>query len=172
MTCIQIMGSAALSLLVANSLVWAAMPESPLFSPFSSAKQALGGGCVGSGSPTPSKEILAKTVLSNTFQPTVGNEENRQLLAPLIECDGCSVMINTYQYWCKMRPPGTECWGGPAWGTFEVRRVYKEYNCPGNKTAICCGEWTDDGCCNSSGDEPICVPSTGYYKCQETPNCP
>jgi hypothetical protein len=85
-------------------------------------------------------------------------------------CNEC-VFINYYeQFWCILRPPGTDCSGPfPWWNNFEYSRWVGVFDCGEAGLRIFCHGWTDSGCCNNSFSEPSCQGWGATESCLMTP---
>lgn len=115
--------------------------------------------------PVTADQLLAELVLGRDAQAEA-------MLLPTIQCLNCIPMGSTEQYWCVLRPPGTDC--SPSWpwnNNFERKRWLYWYDCPGDDIGICCSAWQDDGCCNSSDEEPPCSGGGATHRCSEVA-CP
>jgi hypothetical protein len=94
------------------------------------------------------------------------------MFLPTIPCINCIPIDSTEQYWCVLRPPGTDCSPSLPWNNnFERKRWLYWYDCPGDDIAICCSPWQDNDCCNWSDEEPPCSGGGATHRCSEVA-CP
>ena len=96
----------------------------------------------------------------------------KAMLLPTIQCVNCIPIGSTTQYWCVLRPDGTDCSPSlPFNNNFRRKRWLYWYDCPGDDIGICCSLWQNDGCCNSSDEEPPCSGGGATHRYSEVA-CP
>lgn len=155
---IQVLGLSLIGLLVLNVLAWGSYVANE-----TARSPVEGAGCSKLGGRPASAEQMALALQAEQFRP----------LGPTVApCTGCTIIQSATQMFCKIRPPNVECFLGPGFDNFNWERNHRIYQCPNNKRGVCCGNWTQHGCCNNSEDEPPCTDETADFNCIEAPSCP